>query len=86
MSAGVPFEDAWDELVTIRAAMEQGRVRVGAVAVTLARAAELTAICRGHLRAAEIAVEELAMTPPEQNGAPAGERQFAGVDGRRPGQ
>ncbi len=52
------YEEAWDELVTIRAALEDGRVGIGSLATTLARAGHLVAVCRRHLRAGTIAVEE----------------------------
>lgn len=77
------FEQAWDELVTIRAAVEQGHVRVGDLAATLARARELTQVCRGHLRAAAMAVDELVDAAPAST-TPGGGRPSAPPEGSRP--
>jgi exonuclease VII small subunit len=52
------YEEAWAELATIRAALEDGRVGIGSLATTLARAGHLVAVCRRHLRAGTVAVEE----------------------------
>ena len=56
---GPSFEEAWDELVTIRAALEEGRTGIGSVRAALSRATYLVDVCRRHLRSATIAVEEL---------------------------
>jgi exonuclease VII small subunit len=56
---GPSFEEAWDELVTIRVALEEGRIGIGRLSAALTRATYLVDICRGHLRSASIAVEEL---------------------------
>ena len=63
---GPSFEEAWDELVTIRAALEEGRTGIGSVRAALSRATYLVDVCRRHLRSATIAVEELGQRcPPE---------------------
>lgn len=56
---GPTFEEAWDELITIRAALEEGRIGIGRLSAAMARATYLVDTCRGHLRSATIAVEEL---------------------------
>jgi exonuclease VII small subunit len=61
---GPGFEEAWDELVTIRVALEEGRIGIGRLSAALARATYLVDICRGHLRSASIAVEELGQSCP----------------------
>ena len=53
------FEEAWGELVTIRAALEEGRTGIGSVCAAVARATYLVDVCRRHLRSATIAIEEL---------------------------
>ena len=52
------YEEAWAELTAIRAALEEGRVGISGLATTLARAGHLVAVCRRHLHAGTIAVEE----------------------------
>ena len=60
------FEEAWGELVTIRAALEEGRTGIGSVGAALSRATYLVDVCRGHLRSATIAVEELGQRCPAE--------------------
>ena len=63
---GPSFEEAWDELVTIRAALEEGRTGIGSVRAALSRATYLVDVCRRHLRSATIAVEELGQRCPAE--------------------
>jgi exonuclease VII small subunit len=63
---GPSFEEAWDELVTIRAALEEGRAGIGSVRAALSRATYLVDVCRRHLRSATIAVEELGQRCPAE--------------------